>query len=479
MRRTVYLFSLLVIAPILLYGQPPVKKPDGQTMSFSSIDHTVADLMEKGEVTGLYLGIINNDKPVFVKAFGYSNKPAGKRSDTATSLYAASLSKFLFGYLVLQLVDKGLIDLDKPLYTYLPRPLPAYKNYSDLAGDERWKLLTARHCLSHSTGFPNWREYNNPHHNKKLELFFTPGKFFSYSGEGIELLQLVVETITGKPLETLAQQNIFKPFGMRRTSFIWQPAFEGNYARGHDMNEDSLPLFKRTEAHAAGSMQTTIADYTRFIAAAMQGKTLGEKTKQILFSAQIPIKYNPRVFPPVEKDSVSDYQKIQLSYGLGWGLFSTAHGKAFFKEGHLEGWEHYFISFPAKKMAFIIMTNSSNGESIFKELVEKLTGVSLPWQWEGYIPYRPTAKLSAEQLQKFTGAYDGRLKAIVTLVNGKLKVESPTVNLSKTTIYPSNDHHLFLKIMEADFEFVKGPDGRFNKIIADDEGEHYELKRIK
>jgi CubicO group peptidase (beta-lactamase class C family) len=479
MRTTVYLFSFIVIAPVLLYGQAQVKGPDGQTLSFTRVQHTVTDLMEKGEVTGLWLGIVNNDKPVFVKAFGYSNKPAGKRPDTATSLYAASLAKFLFGYIVLQLVDKGLIDLDKPLYTYLPKPLPEYKNYGDLAGDERWKRLTARHCLSHTTGFPNWREYNNPHNNNKLEFFFTPGKFFSYSGEGIELLQLVVETITGKNLEMFAQENIFKPFGMRRTSFVWQPGFEENYACGHDMNEDSLSLLKRTEAHAAGSMQTTIADYTRFIAAAMQGKRLSEKTKSILFSPQIPIKYSPAVFPPIEKDSVPDYQKIQLSYGPGWGMFTTAYGKAFFKEGHLDGWEHYFISFPGKKMAYVIMTNSSNGESIFKELVEKLTGITIPWQWEGYTFYRPTAKLSAEQLQKFVGEYDGRLKAIITLEDGKLKVASPTVNLSKTTIYPSNDHHLFLKIMEADFEFVNGPDGRFDKIIASDEGEYYELKRIK
>ena len=125
------------------------------------------------------------------------------------------------------------------------------------------------------------------------------------------------------------------------------------------------------------------------------------------------------------------------------------------------------------------MTNSSNGESIFKELVEKLAGVTIPWKWEGYSPYRETVKLSEEMLQKFTGEYDGRLKAIITLVNGKLKAESPTVGLPKTTIYPQNDHHLFLKIMDTDFEFVKGPDGKFNKIIAEDEGEHYELKRVK
>ena len=473
-------FSIISLFMFIYFsGQSQVKRPDGHIVSVSSIDHLVNGLIEKGEVTGLCLGIVNDNKPAYIKTYGYKNKPQNQKLDTATCFYAASLAKSLFAYLVMQLVDKGVIDLDKPLYKYLPKPLPEYNNYKDLAGDERWKLITARHCLGHTTGFPNWREYNNPHNNKKLEIFFTPGQFYSYSGEGIELLQMVIEIITGKKLEELAQQNIFKPFGMRRTSFIWQKSFETDYAWGHNLNEDTVTKNKRTDAHAAGSMETTIADYTRFVAAVLQGKRVSAKAKNEMLSPQIAIKYSNWVFPPVEKDSLAEYRKIGLSYGLGWGLFNTNYGKAFFKEGHLDGWTHYVIGFPEMKVAYVIMTNSSNGESIFKELVEKLAGIAIPWEWEGYRPYRETAKLTTEQLQKFTGEYDGRLKAIITLVNGKLKVESPTVGLPQTTIYPSNDHHLFLKIMEAEFEFKEGPDGKFDTIVADDEGEHYELKRIK
>jgi len=478
-RKSGQFFSFILLLFISFYGQSQIKKPGGNISTITSIDNVVLDLMDKGEVTGLCLGIINDNKPAYIHTYGYKNKPLNEKIDTATCFYAASFAKSLFAYLIMQLVDKGVIDLDKPLYKYLPKPLPEYDNYKDLAGDERWKLITARHCLSHTTGFPNWREYNNPHNNKKLEIFFTPGQFYSYSGEGIELLQMVVEIVTGKKLEELAQENIFKPFGMRRTSFVWQKAFDSDYALGHNMNEDTIQKYKRTEAHAAGSMETTIADYTRFVAAVMQGKRVSAKAKQEMLSSQIPIKYSNWSFPPIEKDSIAEYQKIGLSYGLGWGLFNTAYGKAFFKEGHIDGWVHYTISFPDKNTAYVIMTNSSNGESIFKELVEKLAGVTIPWEWEGYRPYRSTVKLTNEQLEKFTGEFDGRLKAIITIVNGKLKVESPSVGLPKTTIYSQNDHHLFLKIMEADFEFIKGPDGRFDTIVADDEGEHYELKRVK
>jgi len=86
--------------------------------------------------------------------------------------------------------------------------------------------------------------------------------------------------------------------------------------------------------------------------------------------------------------------------------------------------------------------------------------------------------LPEEVLQQFTGDYDGRLKATISLVNGKLKVESPTVNLPKTNLYAESDHHFFLKIMETEMEFVKGADRKIEKVILDDEGEHYELKKI-
>ena len=122
--------------------------------------------MDNAGVTGLCIGIINDNKVNCVKTYGYKNKPANQLNDTATCFYAASLSKPVFAYLVMQLVDKGVINLDTPLYKYLPKPLPEYENYKDLVGDERWKLITARHCLNHTTGFPNWRQLNPKRHSK-------------------------------------------------------------------------------------------------------------------------------------------------------------------------------------------------------------------------------------------------------------------------------------------------------------------------
>ncbi|WP_346345145.1 serine hydrolase domain-containing protein [Mucilaginibacter sp. dw_454] len=452
-----------------------IKRPDGKTMPVTAINRIVKKLIDTADVTGLQLGIINNNVTTFVNSYGYKNSATRQLNTPVTSLYAASLAKPLFGYLVMQLVDEGKINLDKPLYQYLTKPLPQYDNYKDLTGDNRWKLITARMCLSHTTGFPNWRELRPDH---QLKILFTPGTHYNYSGEGIQLLQLVVETITGKPLEILAREKVFKPLNMMHTDFVWQPRFENNYAVGHDWNGDTLTKIKYTKAAAAGSMETTITDYTRFVAAVMQGQGLSSKSKRDIFSPQIIIK-SKHQSDEADSSINNNNQTTQLSYGLGWGLFTTPYGKAFFKEGSLDGWGHYVIGFPDKKIAIVIMCNSNGGESMFKELVEKLTGVTIPWYWENYIPYRQNVKLPASVLQQYTGEYNGKIKAILSVVNGRLKIESPTVNLGKTNLYAQNDHHFFLKIMDLDVDFVKDTNGKVIKAVFDDEGEHYELIKTK
>ena len=460
-----------------LFAQIQTSRPDGQVIASPQIDSLTQKLMVNAGVTGLCVGIINDNRVSYVKSYGYKNKSTNQSNDTATCFYAASLSKPVFAYLVMQLVDKGIIGLDTPLYKYLPKPLPEYQNYKDLSGDERWKLITARHCLSHTTGFPNWRQLN-PKGTKKLEVFFTPGTRYAYSGEGLYLLQFVIETITNQKLEDLTEKKIFKPFGMTRTGFVWQNSFETNYASGHNHDEDSFSVTKRTEANAAGSMETTIADYTRFMASFMQGKGLSNLSKQAMLSPQISI-FTKHQFPSLNNDTTSENKSIQLSYGLGWGLFKSAYGRAFFKEGHSDdGWQHYSVGFPDKKYAIIIMTNSLNGESIFKEYVEKMTGATIPWEWEGYNPYQPTLKVPKKILTQYTGVYEGKTKATISLENGQLKVESKAEGLPKTNLYATTETRFFMKSVPVTIEFVKNADNKIEKLAVNDDGEYYELKPV-
>jgi CubicO group peptidase (beta-lactamase class C family) len=373
-----------------------ITRLDGSYLSLLQADSIVMKLMQDGKVMGLGISVLNDNKPVYIKTFGLKNNQTKEVLDTATVFYGASLSKAVFSFLVMQLVQEGIIDLDKPLYKYLDKPLPDYDKYKDLAGDERWKLLTARMCLSHTTGFPNFRffkAYTGAYDPKgKLAIYFTPGSRHAYSGEGIVLLQMVVEKIMGRDIQQLAVERIFTPAGMKRTGFTWQPSFDDNYAVGHDPDGAVLTKEKKYVPNAAGSMVTTIADYTKFITYVMQGKGLSKKTKALMISPQIRInsKYE---FPTITNDTTDENNAIQLAYGLGWGVFKSKYGKAFTKGGHDDGWRHYNVNFPDKKTSIIIMTNSANGEGIFKDLLEKIIGdTDTPWRWERYIPYNATTK---------------------------------------------------------------------------------------
>lgn len=133
-------------------------------------------------------------------------------------------------------------------------------------------------------------------------------------------------------------------------------------------------------------METTIADYTRFIAGVMQGRNLSERAWREMLSPQIAI-FTKHQFPSLNTDSTQANRKLELSYGLGWGLFKSPAGTVFFKEGHDDGWQNYSICFPGKKAAYIFLSNSDNAEGIYKELTWRLTGIEIPWEWEGYTPY--------------------------------------------------------------------------------------------
>jgi CubicO group peptidase (beta-lactamase class C family) len=361
-----------------------VKRLDGSTITSEEIDSTVKRVMRAGKVTGVGLAILNDQELVYLKAYGHRNLGKNLPLTEDSVMSAASFSKVAFAYMVMQLVEEGVLNLDRPVWEYLSKPLPEYSEYKDLAGDDRWKRITARMLLDHTSGFPNWRTFED---DRKLHIHFEPGSRFAYSGEGIDLLQLVVEKVTKKSLGTLMRERVFRPLGMTRTSMTWRFGFETNHAEGYDEQENALGPQRRLLADAAGSMLTTPRDFARFIEAVMQGEQLRKETREVMLSPQIAI-LSKHEFPPLSTETTEENKPIHLSYGLAWGLYWTPYGKAFFKEGHDDGWRNYTVCFDDAKTGMVIMTNSSNGEGLYKELLETLLkNTYTPIEWEGFAPY--------------------------------------------------------------------------------------------
>jgi CubicO group peptidase (beta-lactamase class C family) len=365
-------------------NQDKVKRLDGSAIAAAEIDATVTRAIEAARVPAIGLAILNDGEIVYLKGYGLRDKEKNLSLTPQTIMSAASFTKVAFGEMVMQLVDQGQLKLDQPVCEYLPKPLPDYPNYRDLASDPRYKKITARMLLSHTSGFPNWRRFND---DRKLNIAFEPGSRYAYSGEGLVLLQLVVETLMGKPLVDLMQDRVFTPFGMSRSSMVWQPRFDSDFANGYDEFGRSLGPQRRQKADAAGSMLTTVEDFASFLQAVLESKGMQKQTQELMLSPQISIS-SKHEFPTFSTETTDENKKIKLSYGLTWGLYWTPYGKAFFKEGHDEGHMNYAVCFEEKKSCMVMMTNSSNGEGVYKELLETLQrNTYTPIEWEGFTPY--------------------------------------------------------------------------------------------
>lgn len=408
---TVMLASLLVGC-----GRSPsvvVEHPEdvlGREVSLSEMEAGVLAIMEKASVAGLSVSVINGREITYSHSFGFANVEEKTPMDDETVLAGASFSKTVFAYLVTSLASDGYLNLDTPVVDYLQFPVSEYPRFADLAEDERHKSITARSILSHSTGLPNSRIFMP---GATLGFNFSPGENFGYSAEGFELLQLVVEEVMGKGIEELSRERIFGPFKMRRTSFEWQDRFDGNHAMPHDKWNRPHFLRKRA-ASAAGSLFTTSADFARFIVGNVTNSAndiIGQ-----MFDAQIAI-HSESMFGPGAQRESEESTKMNLAWGLGWGLYDSSHGRAMFRTGHGDGAQNYTVFFPDIGTGIVLLSNSDNFESVAAEIVELvIADSSSPYDWLGYVAFDPSTvtdppgerisiNVNEETLMRYVGVF--------------------------------------------------------------------------
>lgn len=374
----------MLAAPVVSWAQSTIHRLDGTTLTPTQADTIVRETLTASHIAGAQIAILNHGRPVLVHSYGLRDAAQNQPLDNDTVMYAASITKGVFGTFVMQMVQAHELDLDTPIVQYLPKPFAEYEKYKDLADDPRAQKITPRHLLSHSSGLANFA-FLEPDH--KMRLHFTPGTRFAYSGEGLNLLQFVIEQKTGRSLRDLMDERIFTPLGMSRTGMSWKDSFAPDVAQGYTPNGKLVEHSHRINPRAAGSMDTTINDLVKFTQALLAGKLLNAPAQNQMLSPQVQIHWAHQ-FPTLTEQTSDESVNVGLAYGLGWGLLTnTKYGRAFFKEGHGDGAQNYMICFEKTQDCMILLTNSENGELAFKPLLEKLLGDTVtPWIWEGYTP---------------------------------------------------------------------------------------------
>ncbi len=386
-RMLLRLFAVLIPASCLLIAAVAQTIPSG-----TAIDAEVRKIMTRTHAKGMAVAVIDHGKVGYVHAYGVRDAK-GDPLTTNTIMYGASLTKTVFAYTVMQLVDQGKLKLDVPIKDDLDEPLPSYGPdpvfpdkhgpYKDLAGDSRWEKITPRMCLTHSTGFSNFW-FIEP--DQKLHIHFEPGTRYSYSGEGIILLQFVIEhgrTAQGLGLDVgdLTNAN-FKRLGMTRTSLVWRNDFAANLADGWNDKGQVQEHDQRSKVRAAGSMDTTISDIAKFAAALVRGDGLSAASRAEMTKRQLHIT-TAHQFPIFAPDAPATQQRSDLYAGLGVVVFDGPQGHGFYKGGHDGQTANTMVCIEASQRCAVILSNDVRSEAGFADLVRFILGdTGVPYGWE-------------------------------------------------------------------------------------------------
>ena len=383
-----FLAFLMVVLPVLA-ETGVIRRLDGTLLPVGEAEAFAKKTLEAAHVTGAQIVVVDRGQLVWSAAFRLRRKNPELPMTPETTLWAGSVTKAVFATYVMQLAEREGFPLDVPIAEQLGNPLDSYEAYREsgtaLVADPRWKRVTPRILLSHTSGLANLSMFEP---DKKMHLHSEPGSEYRYSGDGLNLIQLVLEQKKGKLLDQLMQEALFSPLGMKRTGLIYRAEFGENVADRFGAAEQFLAQTRRFPARAAGSMTTSAEDLAKFVLALFEGRILQADTQKKMLLPAVKIRTVHQFPMPHDAAEGSEASRVGLAYGMGWGLLTkTKYGRAFFKEGHGDGAQNYMICFEKRQTCMIVLTNSDNGELAFRPLFEKILGNTVtPWEWESYTP---------------------------------------------------------------------------------------------
>jgi CubicO group peptidase (beta-lactamase class C family) len=363
------------------------------------------ELTKQYGIPGIQLVCIKGKKEQSI-SFGTISRESNQKVTANTIFEAASLSKCVFAYAVLRLYDRNIISLDTPLMHYIG----SYERFDST--DPRYSKITARMVLRHTSGLPNWGD------DKVAKLIFTPDSTYSYSGEGFQYLQRVVEKLTNKSLNEIAQDEVFTPLGMKNSSYTWTDKFDTLSAFGNDSNA----VNGHKKQMAAASLLSCAHDYAIFLRALMAGTGLKPETRRMMFEKQSAgIWFNHRV---------TEANK-HIWWGLGIGLQENEKGKWMWQWGDNGNFKGFCIVNPDKKEALIYFTHSNWGLHITTDVLNAFFPKQTWWPpvWIGYEFYEKKNMLDFwSQLDK--QGYDHALEIAHDLKQKDTSFKLPETDLN-------------------------------------------------
>ena len=310
------------------------------------LDRFIHPAMARENIPGVAIALVHDNQVFWTAGYGVANSFTSRIVLADTPFEAASIGKPLTAYAALTLVQEGRLDLHKPMSTYLTKQFVAPSPYRD--------QITAWHVMTHTSGLSNnlleW----------KHDVAFQPGSRFSYSGVGFMYLQRVIESITREPFNDFMTQTVFAQLGMGSTSYF-RSFGDDRIVRGHVYLFGfalPMPFFPTAQPNAANLLCSAAPDLGKFAIELMHPHFLDRNLVGQMLTDQVQ----------------GHIGKEPVSWGLGIGLHHTTKGACFWQWGDTLDFESYLLGCPDARIGVVVLTNSSRGRMVAREIAAKALG---------------------------------------------------------------------------------------------------------
>ncbi len=400
---TFLILSLIFLSRNITYSQ----NTDSLKTDLSVwIDSQITKGMDSLNIAGATIVVVKDDSILHIKGYGVANIEKQTPVDANTSIFGiGSISKTFVATAVMQLVEKGKLELDRDINNYLTDFQLAYR-FND--------SITIKNLLTHSAGFDlkitgtsvrNKKDYIplNQYLKKEMPKQIRPaGKAIAYSNQGYALLGLLVENVSGIPFYKYVEKNILSPLGMKSSGFTQKTELQDNYVTSYFQDEKQLIPYKQNWelCYPASSMSSTASDMAHYISMFLNNGSYNQH--QILTKTSI---------ETMTQKPFKQYNKAEFGWLLGFQENSFNGNKIYGHGGAVLGFASQLFIFPEKHTGVFISLNCShylNRESyIFNEMfVKEIFRQLYPQQEKVYTTNKTIAQGKVdESLNTFSGTY--------------------------------------------------------------------------
>jgi CubicO group peptidase (beta-lactamase class C family) len=414
----------------------------------------------KNNETGATALVTRKGQIIYKKAFGMANLEYNIPMKMDNIFRIGSITKQFTAVAILQLMEQGKLNLQDSITKFIPDyPTHGHK-------------ITIEHLLTHTSGIQSYTDMKDFEKKMTLDLKptelidffkkepmeFAPGTKWNYNNSGYFLLGYIIEKVSGKTYPQYIEENFFKPLGMTNSLFGSDAKIVKNRAGAYEKDSTGFinaPYLNMNQPYSAGSIQSTVEDLFKWHQAVHAYKLVKKESLDKAFT----------------KYKLTDGKETE--YGYGWGLGDNQGSPTIGHGGGIPGFLTQSIYLPKEDVFVAVFSNCGCNPPF--EIGSKMATLAIGKT----IPTRTEIKVDAPVLETYVGEYEINPKFILTVTKDQNRLFTQATGQEKLEVFAESTTKFFLKVVDAQIEFVKDDSGKVTKLILYQGGQKTEAKKIK